>query len=131
MKTFAWGLYDSSVARDFHQCVGAGLRDHAILLRRSAAAADGADDLPVRYKRQAALHGYGARKLEDGGAASRDSIFEDFGGALEGDRAMRLLLRHLDAADLCLVHALQVNQIAAVVKDGDHHGELGAGRLLL
>ena len=92
--------------------------DDAVFGGFDAADADGA----VHHEGQAAFDRDDAAERERGVAAAADHVFEDFGGAFEIQGGLRFFLRDDDAAELRAVRAGEVEQVAAIVDDGDDHG---------
>src|SRR3954468_15183452 len=97
----------------------AGGDDLLVFMRLHAGGTDAADADSFGHDRQAALHGSNSRHAEHGIAACLDALFPPL------RRAARLSRRApLRDGDACIrrrgaVHACEVQQVAAVVEDGD------------
>src|SRR4029077_18655898 len=94
----------------------------AVLGAGTAAYADSAHQLAVEHDRQAALDGRGARQLHTDGSAAAHSVLQRFRRTFEPHRRGGLFLRYDQAADLRSVHALQVDEMSAIVDHADYHG---------
>ena len=60
-------------------------------------------------------------KRQHHSAAADDGLLDAFRRALEQEGGARLFLRHGDGADRRIVETLQIEQVAAIVEDGDRH----------
>src|SRR5712692_5458360 len=83
-----------------------------VLVAGGAGKADGSDDPAVHDDRQPALHRHRAFEAEQIGevVAFRQQILEYLRGALELGSRARLAERDVDAAELRVVHLLEVHQ---------------------
>jgi hypothetical protein len=102
---------------------------HLPVLRAGGAAhADRADELAVHYNGQTAFHRHGPRQLHDDNPPSGHGFFERLSRPLEENRARRFLLRNGYARHLRAIHALEINQVAAIVHNGNDHGPVVLSR---
>lgn len=99
----------------------AGEREFFVLLR--ALSADAADDLAIDGQRNAALERreslHIAQDGDHGRAAFVDCVFECFGRLFEQRRGARLADGNVGAGRKRVIEALDGNQIAAVIDDGN------------
>src|SRR4029077_10942453 len=84
-----------------------------------SAGADGSDDLAARDDRHAALDRDRAMQRQYRVATTGDRILEDLCRPAEKGGRARLFDGDLDRTELGVVHALEVDQEAAVVDDRD------------
>src|SRR6266496_2149247 len=93
-----------------------------------AAHADRADDHAVEADRLAALERR-LRHLEERGPPARDRVLQDFAGPLEQRGRAGFVDRDLGRRRERRLHALDVDQVAAVVHDGDRAALVVAARV--
>src|SRR6185312_6624797 len=92
-----------------------------ILFGGAAAYADGTRELSTQQDRNPAFNRQHIWKGEDGRASAGKHILENFGRALEQDRAAGFANRDLDTGEQGVVHSLKMQQIGTGVDDRDAH----------
>lgn len=96
--------------------------DNTILRAGAAADADSADQLPVHQNGEAALDWCGVAELQDNNSPAGHGIFERLGGPFETNGGGGLVLCDGDAGDLSSVHALETDDVRAIIDDANDHG---------
>src|SRR5260370_19792733 len=102
--------------------VGTRLRHLTVLLPRSAAGTDRADELAARNDRYATLKRHCPAQREDCVAPAGERVLEYLARPAEQGGGASLFDRDLDRAELRVVHALEIDQEPAVIDDGDRIG---------
>src|SRR3989442_11390918 len=89
--------------------VDAGLGDLRVLRGGPAGDADAADELAADDDGDPALEHARPVEIEQAeiGPTLRDEVLEDLGGPAERHRRVRLVTRHIDAAELRAIHTAQ------------------------
>ena len=97
------------------------LGDLPVLERAHSADAYPADDDIFNYQGQSAISRDYTGKGEVYESSAQYRIFRGFGRTLESNSGVGFCDGSFDAAELCVVTALQVEQMTAVIHDGDNY----------
>lgn len=96
--------------------------DDTILRAGATADSDSADQLSFHNNGEPALDGCGIAEFQDNNSPAGHGIFERLSGPLETDGRGGLVLRDGDAGDLSSVHALETDDVRAIIDNANHHG---------
>src|SRR5690348_7067576 len=92
-----------------------GCGDDTVLRAGAAADADSADQLPIHNDGEPALDGCSITEFQDDNSSAGHGIFECLGRPFKANGGGSLVLSDGDAGDLGSVHALETDDMRAII----------------
>lgn len=106
-----------------------GSCDNTVLGAGTAADADSANQLSVHNDREPALDRCGVAELQDDNSSAGHGIFEGLGRPFKANGGGGLILSDGDAGDLGSVHALETDDMRAIIDNANDHAPAVFARL--